>query len=154
MISEQFAQALKIVAERLEENGITWAVIGSGALALQGMDVKPNDLDISVSVRDLTKIHELFADYCATEVKEIETLSGKQAWDVLATIEGIETQFCGELETNEEALWFNRVVAGLTNDMKVDGIRIPCISLPAAIEAYNELHRPQKAELIQVFLGK
>lgn len=154
MISEQFAKALKIVAKRMRDNNITWAVIGSGALALQGMDIKPNDLDISVNVRDLKKIHELFADHCATEVKEIETLSGKQAWDVLATIEGIETQFCGEEETDDKAIWFNRVAAGLINTIDIDGVRIPCISLPAAIEAYKELHRLQKAELIQVFLDK
>ncbi|MEK7493879.1 MAG: hypothetical protein AAB630_01845 [Patescibacteria group bacterium] len=154
MLSEQFINALKIVAKRMEGNDITWAVIGSGALVLQGIDVKPNDLVISVSVHDLEKIHGLFADHSAAEVKEIETLSGKQAWDVLATIEGVETQFCGEQETNEKALWFNRVVASLTNDVEVDGMRIPCISLPAAIEAYKELHRPQKVELIQSFLEK
>lgn len=154
MISEQFIKALKIVAKRIEDNGITWAVIGSGALALQGMDVTPNDLDISVNVRDLEKIHELFADYSAAEAKEIETLSGKQAWDVLATIKGVETQFCGEKESNEDAVWFNRVAAGLTNDVEVDGVRVPCISLPAAVEAYKELQRPQKVELIQKFLSK
>lgn len=154
MIPEQFTKALKIVAKRMEKNNIKWAVIGSGALALQEIDVTPNDLDISVNVRDLEKIHDLFMDHSATEVKEIETLSGKQAWDVLVTIEGVETQFCGEEESNEDALWFNRVAAGLTNNMEIDGVRVPCISLPAALEAYKELHRSQKVELIQAFLNK
>lgn len=153
-MNNHFIKALKIVAERMEDNGIAWAVIGSGALALQGMDVAPNDLDISVSVRDLEKIREIFSDYSSTEVKEIKTLSGKPAWDVLAAIEGIETQFCGETDIGAEAIWFNRVAMDLTNDVEVDGVRVSCISLPAALEAYKELHRPQKVELIQAFLNK
>ena len=154
MISKQFIKALAIVAQRLEKNDIAWAIVGSGALALQGMDVTPNDLDISVDVKDLEKIRAAFSDHYSTEVKEIETLSGKQALDVTANIKGVETQFCGELKTNEEAIWFNRVVSGMTNDIDVGGVRVPCISLLAAIEAYTELHRPQKAELIRAFLKK
>ena len=41
----------------------------------------------------------------------------------------------------------------LTNDVEVDGVRVSCISLPAALEAYKG-HRPQKVELIQAFLNK
>lgn len=150
-MGDKFKKALKIIAEKLDIEEVKWAVIGSTGLALQGIEITPNDLDIAVRFDDLQKIPEIFPDYKPSGVKELETVTGKPAWDVQMNINEVEIQFVGELDDGD---YVSRLLAKRINMVNVDKVDIPCLNLEAAAEAYEEIKRPEKAELIRKFLRK
>ena len=76
MIPENTFQALKIISEKLNGKGINWVLIGSTNHALQGVDVKPNDIDILTDKEGAYAIGEALKEYVIEEVhiKESETM--------------------------------------------------------------------------------
>jgi len=93
MLTKDFQQAIKLIYQILNDNHIEWALVGSANTNLQGMETEPRDLDIVIQYTDLERISNLFSDYSASTVKEFETLSDKPAWEVSATIRGIEVNY-------------------------------------------------------------
>ena len=150
MINQDIKKSIKIIHERLENKNIKWALAGSTNMQLQGMQAKPRDLDIVIQHKDLDKVSEIFSDYSASDVKELKTLSGKPAWEVKATINGIEIQFFGG---DENDIYVSKLLSGRTIMVKLDSIEIPCFTLEAESQNYTETKREKKASLIQEFLG-
>jgi predicted nucleotidyltransferase len=150
MVNQNIKDAIKTIHERLTNNDIKWALVGSTNMQLQEMHVEPRDLDIVIQHRDLEKISKIFFDYSASPVKEIETLSGKPAWEVKAIIGNVEIQFFGG---DENDVYVSKLLSGRTVLVKLDGIEIPCFTLEAESQAYMETNREHKAHLIQEFLS-
>ena len=55
-------KVLKFVAENLNEKGILWVLAGSTASYLNGLDVKPRDLDILTDKENAYKIDGIFTE--------------------------------------------------------------------------------------------
>jgi len=54
---------LKIIAEKLDNANILWMLIGSTNLSLQGLDILPRDLDITITHKQIKKAREIFSEY-------------------------------------------------------------------------------------------
>ena len=63
MINHNFKEVLKIISLNLSNTNIKYAIIGSTNLLLQGMDVKPKDIDLVVSLEDFDKLSEVFSNF-------------------------------------------------------------------------------------------
>jgi hypothetical protein len=50
---------LEMVAQKFNENGIEWYIVGSAGDAVRGVDIKPFDIDIVVHTRDYHKAKEV-----------------------------------------------------------------------------------------------
>jgi len=50
---------LEMLAQKFNENGIEWYIVGSAGDALRGVDVKPFDIDIVVHTRDYYKAKDI-----------------------------------------------------------------------------------------------
>jgi len=50
---------LEMVAQKFNENGIEWYIVGSAGDAVRGIDIKPFDIDIVVHTRDYHKAKEV-----------------------------------------------------------------------------------------------
>jgi len=150
MLNQNLSDAIKIIRERLDDNQIKWALVGSANMKLQGMEVEPRDLDIVVQYKDLQKASSIFSDYSASAVKELESLSGKPAWEVNARINGAEVHF---IAGEERDVYVSKLLANQITYIKLDDVDIPCFTLEAESQAYMETNRGHKARLIQEFLG-
>ena len=53
-LNKKFRRVLVELATELKEQEILWAVIGSTNLALWGLDVEPNDLDVCTTASGIT----------------------------------------------------------------------------------------------------
>ncbi len=149
MLNKKFIEAIKIISKKL--NGkVKWSLIASTNLALQGMDVKPQDLDIVVRFEDLKKMPELFSDYNASEVKKIEKWKENPAWEVKLDINGVEVQILGE---NDNGEYVSKLIANKLTKISLEGSEIPCFTLKAEIQTYEETSRNEKAERIKSFLS-
>lgn len=151
MIDQYFKDAIKIIRKRLDDGRIKWVLAGSANLKLQGMETEPRDLDVVIQHKDLEKVSNTFSDYSASVVKEFKTLLGKPAWEVKATINGVEVQFFGG---DEKDVYVSKLLANLITHISLDGAEIPCFTLEAEAQAYAETGREHKASLIQEYLDK
>ncbi len=124
--SEVCISALKIIRKRLEDNQIKWVLVGSTNMKLQGMETEPHDLDIVVQYKDLQKVSSIFSDYSSSAIMELKSLTSNPAWEVNTKINGIDVQF----------------IAG----------EVPCFTLEAEMQTYNETKREHKAHSIQQYL--
>lgn len=59
---------LQLLAQKFEENGIEWYLIGSASDAVRGVDVKPSDIDIVIHTRDYNKVKNLFYSYYSDSI--------------------------------------------------------------------------------------
>ena len=50
---------LETVAQKFEESGVEWYLIGSASDAVRGVDVKPGDIDLVVNTRDYEKVKRI-----------------------------------------------------------------------------------------------
>jgi hypothetical protein len=150
MLTEEFKQAIRIVAERLKRNNIVWAIVGSTNLVLQGIPKEPHDLDIVVSLEDLKRIRDLFEEYAPSEITPLKTVTDEPAWDVKMKINAVDVQVLGERKegTYVKPLLNNKVLWVQMNEIKV-----PCLALTAEANAYEKTNRQQKAKEIRDFLN-
>jgi len=151
MISKKFKEALMIVQRKITGKEIPWAVVASANLAMQGINIKPSDLDLTVPFENLSTIAGIFKEYIISNIESLSTTTGEPAWDVKLKINDVEVQFVGE---RPNGLYVSSLLAERVTFVEVDGMRIPCLNLDAEIEAYTATTREDKAKLIREFLGK
>lgn len=149
-MEERIKDAVRTVFSRLDGSGILWCLAGSVNMQLQGIQVKPHDLDVVIQHRDLEKVRALFSDYSVSSVREMKTLSGKPAWDVEAYVSGVKVQFFGG---DENDIYVSKMIAGMTIKVSIDEIKVPCFTLEAEMKSYLETNREHKAKIIKNFLS-
>ncbi|HPN54936.1 MAG TPA: hypothetical protein PLB52_03335 [Candidatus Moranbacteria bacterium] len=146
MLQKDIEKVLIFIAEKLNNAKINWLLIGSSNLALQGVPLEPNDVDISVGISDYNKIKNIFNKY---KTLSGTTLKNKEAEEVTYLIKGVKVHFCFEYDHG----FFNKFLKN--NDklkIKIGSVDIFCNSLVGEIEAYTHLDRKEKAESISKFL--
>ncbi len=95
-MDEKYLAALRTVASKLNESGIRWVLCGSTNFALQGMDVRPSDVDISVAHEDLRRvIGGVFPEYDFSDVRGLPSGEGE---DAIFCVDGVKIPICGDYE--------------------------------------------------------
>lgn len=69
MIDSKIITALRIICDKLMQSDISWVLVGSTSLALQRVNITPQDIDILTDKDGAYKINKLLKDY---EVKPVE----------------------------------------------------------------------------------
>ncbi len=149
-VNQNVKESIKTIHKILGQNGIRWALVGSANMQFQGMQVEPRDLDIVLQHKDLDKMTKLFSNYSASNVKELDSLTGKKVWEVNATINDVEIQFLG---ADDKDVYVSKLLANKLVLIGLDGVKIPCFTLEAESQCYKETNRGHKARLIQEFLS-
>ncbi|MDP2908483.1 MAG: hypothetical protein Q8N77_01625 [Nanoarchaeota archaeon] len=144
MITNQRIEVLRIISKKLEGKNINWCLIGSTNLALQGIEIEPNDIDIMADKQGAYEIGELLGEYETRPVqyKEAGTFAGYKG---KFKINNIEIEVIGELKIKN----VYRPIGGHIVMVKIDSLAIPCMDLKSEYEAYQKLGRKEKAELIR-----
>lgn len=152
MIDEKFKETLKTVVSKLEGKQLNWAVIGSTNMALQGINVSPNDLDIVTSFEGIEKMEGVFKDYMKNEIqtKEASQEDNSDYYEMKLSINGLEVHVVG---AGPEDIYYGRVASGRTTTVRVKDFKVPCMKLEAEKETYIATGRQQKAKIIENFLN-
>jgi hypothetical protein len=160
MINEQFKNAIKEIYSALESSLCPWAIIGSTNLALQGMDVNPRDLDLVMRLGDLRIASQKFQKYNPSEIKELFPDSKDPAWtaklkkcpayDIHFNIGDVKVQILGERNNGD---YVNKLRTHQLTYVSLKGSQIPCLTLEAEAQAYEDTHRPEKDRRVRDFLS-
>ena len=150
MLNPVFIETLKIISQRLADNNITWSLVGSTNLSLQGLDIPPRDIDIVVTMDSLDEIKNIFAEYDVSEMEEKSSKVGGSYWRVALTINGIEVEIMRE---NGDGIYTHRLLAGHAIKITLGEAAVFGFDLESEILAYKETGRQNRVEMIENFLS-
>ncbi|TFG20317.1 MAG: hypothetical protein EU529_15060 [Promethearchaeota archaeon] len=97
-VSEAFIEALRLISGEYHIHKIKWILIGSCSLALNGVDVKPNDIDILTDEKGALKSNNIKLKIKARklwymEEGKIQTYTKSKTKKGMDTIKGIKIVF-------------------------------------------------------------
>jgi len=154
-LSPRFIDSLTTVGERIGKLETKWIVVGSLSLALQGVRVRPQDIDILTSKRGAFTISRQLKEY---ETREVGFRKSHLFQSYLGEfkIGGVKIQVMGDLKARVR----NRWVSGTPRSrnpriIRLRGRSFRVIPLEKQLESYKALARKKdepKIEKIQEFL--
>jgi len=139
-------RVLRVVYDALETAGVNWVVTGSLGLALQGVPVAPNDIDIQTDVEDTYRVAALFADKVSKPVA-FSTGNRIRSHFGALQIEGLKVEIMGGMEhQRQDGIWEPSADLN-THKRRVDaaGMRVPVLDLEHEREAYAKMGRAERA---------
>lgn len=148
VIDSGILKALRIVDKHLKSEDIRWTLMGSVSLALQGVDVNPNDIDILTEESGAFKIGALFKEY---EVKPVRF--GRtdlfESFYGLYDFEGTKVEVMGDLRVRLDGIWVSlsdRLKSPIL--IQIDSMNIPVSFLHDQLVFYEKLGREKDKECI------
>ncbi len=148
VISSKILKALQIIDKYLESEDISWTLMGSVSLALQGVDVSPNDIDILTDKNGAFKIGALLHEYEASPVGFRQTQQFESFFGVY-DIKGTTVEVIGDLRVKFDNTWVS-----LSDRLKspiivhIESMSIPVSSLKDQQQFYENLGREKDKECI------
>jgi hypothetical protein len=155
MIEEQYLNVLRKIYLRLGDNQAIWVITGSLGMALQGMDVKIHDIDIQTNKYGAYEIEKCFPEY---RVKPVHYSISERIRSHIGMLEinGIKVEIMGDIQKLlDDHTWEEPVkVEDHRCWIEINGIRIPVLSLEYEYQAYLQLGRIEKAEMLRKWLQR
>lgn len=133
----RWRSVLKRIVAVLDAVGIDYRVVGGTSLALRGLPVPVNDVDIEMAVEDAYRCQDLFADYVVDPVAFRE---GEQARSHIGrfAFDGVRVEIMADLHWRKGDRW---VPTFLTTRATVDLDSLPVAVLALEEEALAYLRR-------------
>ena len=155
MIERRHLNVLRKIYSQLQGKQLNWAVTGSLGMALQGMELNVHDIDIQTDRPSAYKIEELFA---SEVIKPVHLRRSERICSHFGVIEidGVRVEIMGDLQKRlDDQIWEDPVKVELWRRwVEIDGMRIPVLSLEYEYQAYLQLGRTEKAEMLRNWLEK
>ncbi|MGM5488732.1 MAG: nucleotidyltransferase domain-containing protein [Nanobdellota archaeon] len=138
-----FSDALNILYDRINTD---WVIIGSSSLYLQGVEVKPLDIDILSD-----HAHDIGANLREYEVRPVtysragifESSFGEYC------INGLKVEIMQGLKIRVGDEWMSFAEGVLPKMVDYRGFRVPVLPLENELDAYERMGRPKDQPKIQ-----
>jgi hypothetical protein len=153
MIHATYLAVLRRIYERLKDSDVKWVITGSLGMALQGIDIEVHDIDIQTDQKGAYEIERELSEYVIAPVRYIQSERIRSHLGKLE-IDGITVETMGAMQkrTNEQT-WEEPVrVEEHRKWVKIEGMRIPVLSLEYEYQAYLKLGRAEKAKMMKEWL--
>ena len=152
-VEKEYLRVLKKILGRLHGSDIPWAITGSLGFALQGVPVKPHDIDVQTDREGAYEIERLLSEFVIERVHFVSAERIRSHLGVLS-VDGIKVEIMGGIEKrNAAGEW--QPVDDLRRYIRVavvENVKIPVLSLQYEYEAYMQLGRNDRAELLRDWL--
>jgi ribonuclease-3 len=141
-------QALLVVLDRLAGRDVAWALTGSAALLLNGVQVEAHDLDLTTDEAGVQSIADALAEFVVTPAGWWETDEMASQFSRLQ-VEGVQVDVVGRPFIIKRA---EGTVAirpwSVRHEVNFGGRELPIIPLEAELIAYAMMGRAAKVQLI------
>ena len=153
VLDDKYLEVLKTLYSRLHEKDIIWFIGGSLALALEGLDVAPRDIDLFTDKNGAYQIEELFAEFLVRNVSFSIKDNIRSHYGAL-NIYGIEVEIIGFIEfRNRDGTWHGRrKLEDVTRLFELEDIKIPLMKIESQLRGYTNIGRTDKIELIEKWM--
>jgi SAM-dependent methyltransferase len=136
---------LKTIALVLNKNNIAYKVVGGTSLALRGLKIPVNDIDIEMAVEDVYRFENIYQDYVVDEVQLRETENWRSYMGRF-DVNGVPIEIMGGLNRRVNQAWTPSFLS--TEDtVLIDGVPIPVLELEEEVLAYLRRGKLDRAAL-------
>lgn len=144
---------LELIAGRLGKGNVIWAVTGSLGFALQGVPAEPHDIDIQTDTQGAYEIERLLSEFVTEKVCFAQERSIRSHFGVFE-IEGIRVEVMGDIQKRySNGTWSTPPdLKKLIHYLAIDKMMVPVLSLEYECQAYRQLGRDDKADLLRRWL--
>lgn len=141
MITKKLVSALRVVVQKLDGARVAWFLVGSASLAVQGVRIRPKDIDICTDKKGALLMDRLFREWVVKPVR-FGRFGIFEDWFGKFMIEGVLVEVMGDLKVqSKDGKWISRT--GRTKVVRVEGLRVPVYDLHTALKMYTKLGRPK-----------
>ncbi|MFH1774728.1 MAG: hypothetical protein ABH874_07215 [Methanobacteriota archaeon] len=148
MINQKIIKALKIINQKLKDQKIKWVLVGSTSLALQGVKIKPKDIDILTNREGAYEVNKLLKEY---EIKPIKFGKSNVFQSYLGEfrVNKIKVEVMGNLKEKIGGKW-ESLSPRLKSPkiIKIEGMNLPVSPLKEQLKSYK--FRGRKKDSIRV----
>ncbi len=135
--------ALRYIARRLDEAGVTYKLVGGAAAALHGVPLPVNDLDIEMSTEDAYRFQALFPDQVVEPVALRESQTYRSHLGRF-DFDGVGVEVIGDIRRREGERWLPTAAATETT-VDLDGVPVRVSWLEEEVLAYIRRRRLDRA---------
>ena len=152
-VAKVYLMVLELIASRLSKGDVMWAVTGSLGFALQGVPVQPHDIDIQTDAQGAYEIERLLLEYLTEKVHFAQSSRIRSHFGAFE-IDGIRVEVMGDIQKRyDNGTWsappdLKRHI----HYLEIDEMTIPVLSLAYECQAYRQLGRDDKADLLRRWL--
>ncbi|MGC8788215.1 MAG: nucleotidyltransferase domain-containing protein [Anaerolineae bacterium] len=155
MIEARYFDVLRQIHARLKDSPIPWVITGSLGMALQGVDVAVHDIDLQTNAEGAYAIERCFPEYVVQPVRFSASERIRSHFGALE-IGGIRVEIMGDVQKRlDDKTWEEPVsVERYRRWVEACGMRLPVLSLEYECQAYLQLGRKDKAEVLKKWLAE
>jgi hypothetical protein len=151
MLPDRYKEVLKLIAAKLESKNIPWCLIGSANLAMQGIGVMPQNIDILASIIDIKAFQYAFPSYISQPMTKKFSSSGVPIHELNMKVNGLTVIIHGQYAND---LHYSKFTPQTAKTVLLDGVKIQGLPLDAEAEIYGQLGRDYKKRVIVEFLRR
>ena len=155
MVDSRFLSILRTISLQLSENNVQWALVGSLGMAIRGIPIEPNDIDIITDKAGAYEMERLFFRYVKRRVA-LRTSERIRSHFGILEIDGLSVEIMGDFRVKlPDGSWEDPPdIARHRQTVLVDDLQVPVLSLEWEYQASLKLGREEKAELIMTHVMK
>jgi predicted nucleotidyltransferase len=144
-------KVLEYLVKKLK--GINWALVGSTNLAIQGVDIKPHDIDILTDKEGIYAIEKILKRFEKEPVMFRETKQFKSNFGIFE-IDDIKIEVMENLQNRIKNKWVRTNDLSKRKFIKFEGIELPVIPLEEEYRVYKKLGRIERANKIKKLINQ
>ncbi|TYP47670.1 nucleotidyltransferase domain-containing protein [Thermosediminibacter litoriperuensis] len=153
MLPQKHLEVLQKIYNKLNGTNINWVITGSTAFIIQGIPLKPNDIDIQTDKEGAYQIEECFKEFikkkvCLSSNGKISSHFG------CLEIDGIKVEIMGDIQKNINGIWEEPVnLERYKRYITIRDMKLPVLDLEYEYEAYLKMGRIEKAMLLKEWIS-
>ncbi|MGP6207713.1 nucleotidyltransferase domain-containing protein [Cuniculiplasma sp. SKW3] len=135
MLDSTFIEVIRLISKSIPYD-VKWALDGSTSLALQGIDVKPHDIDILTDSEGAVKIQEVLKEY--NEIPITHSSNGKyDSYFGIFRVNGIKVEVMGDLRVFRDGKWsaLQNPSSMDTVHVNIEELSVPVVSVKSQTES-------------------
>lgn len=154
MLPINILNALKVFYNKIKDTNIPWILSGSTALAIQGVDVIPNnDIDILTTQQGAKQIDALLSDIRIQPPDFSETDKYKSYFGIYK-IDNVTIEIMGEFQYKlKNGSWARPNQDNKIIYIEYEGMTLPTLTLEQEFIEYENMGRTDKVKKINNFLN-
>lgn len=154
MLQEKHLIVLQKIYTKLNSININWVITGSTAFILQGIPLKPNDIDIQTNKEGAYQIQECFKEFITSKVRL--SSNGKiSSYFGCLEIDSIKVEIMGDIQKNVDDIWEDAIdLEKYKRYISQNGMKLPILDLQYEYNAYMKMGRIEKAALLKEYISR
>lgn len=149
----EIIEVLKIFYDKVSEEEIFWILSGSTSLYIQGVNIKPNDIDIITDKEGAKSLGKILSEYCI-EKPEYSSTEEYRSYYGQYIINGVKVDLVGNFQYRmKDGSWSDLKHKERYFEKEYGGMLLKLLPLEKELDEYEELGREDKVRRIKKRLG-